>query len=282
MKKVLISYSDENLKASLRHVGEQARKTKLFDDIILYTPEMLPNYIKHSPLMTYKRGGGYWCWKPAIIFETLQKFEEDTIVVYVDAGCVINKSPEWELFFELMKRYDTLIFQYRDIVLEWEQFGQTSTEIQYWTKRSCVNFMDQYINDDSWHHFKKCLGSFIICKGRNNKFIQKWLDVTINHWEQIKDPEDAEMTDQIEGFAYHKHDQSIITPLAWKEKDSVMILPEMCESCGRYVAVHTSRIRAKNEIEYYTILFKQVLREKMGDKAFELCKSILGISNKSR
>ena len=67
MKVKFISYADGNMTYSLRRIGRQARRLGIFDEVILYTPDMLPAYIRQSPLMQYPRGGGYWSWKPAII-----------------------------------------------------------------------------------------------------------------------------------------------------------------------------------------------------------------------
>ena len=93
MKTVFISYANEAMAYSLKRIGHQARKLNIFSDIRLYTPANIPQYVHESPLFPYKRGGGYWCWKPVIIEEALKRYEEGTVVVYVDAGCTqYNKS----------------------------------------------------------------------------------------------------------------------------------------------------------------------------------------------
>ena len=274
-KVVLISYADERMSESLKQLGKQARKTGIFDEVILYTPKYLPQYVKDNPLMKYQRGGGYWCWKPALIYETLQRHEEGTVVVYVDAGCTIRNFAEWRIYFRLMDYRDTIVFQYPPVVEAWAVWGQTSTEIKYWTKRSCLQFMDSYISSGDWHSFNKCMGGFLFFKGKENAFLKAWMDITQNNWPIVMDPAPEEMSEQIEGFAYHKHEQSIITPLAYKYHDNTFVLRETCESCGRDVALHASRIRAKTVKEYYTILLKQRLREKLGDKIFDSIKRII-------
>lgn len=112
MKKVFIAYGDEMMKYSLKRIARQAQKIGLFDEIILWTPEKLPDYIKQSPLIYNKRGGGYWVWKPIIIYETLQRYEEGTYVVYIDAGCTLKKGAKWHLLLRLLENYDTICFQY--------------------------------------------------------------------------------------------------------------------------------------------------------------------------
>lgn len=277
-KKVFISYANERMSASLKQIGKQARRTGLFDEVFLWTPDKLPEYILQSPLMKYTRGGGYWCWKPVIIYETLQQFEEGTIVVFADAGCRVRKAPEWKMYFELMKRYDTILFQYPAEMPEWKQWKQTSSKIKYWVKKSCMEFLDTYIGKDDWHDEQECLGSFMMMKSRENTLVEQWRDLILNHPDIVVDPTESEYKDQIEGFAYHKHEQAIITALS-KYVEHCFILPELSETGGRRAAVHTSRIRAKTTIQYYWILAKQLARETIGDELFVKLKHCVGIKS---
>ena len=59
MKRVFIAYADENMAYSLKRIGKQASNLEVFDEVILWTPQMLPNWIKQSPLMQYSYGGGF-------------------------------------------------------------------------------------------------------------------------------------------------------------------------------------------------------------------------------
>lgn len=64
MKKIFIAYADSNMAYSLKRIGDQAHSIGVFDDVLLWTPEKLPQYVLDSPLMKYDRGGGYWASKP--------------------------------------------------------------------------------------------------------------------------------------------------------------------------------------------------------------------------
>lgn len=80
MKKILIAYGDQRCAYSLKRIGKQANMLHLFDEVILYTPNDLPDYMKSSRLMQYAYGGGYWAWKPYIIKKTLETHDEGDIV----------------------------------------------------------------------------------------------------------------------------------------------------------------------------------------------------------
>lgn len=280
MKIVFISYADENMAFSLKRIGKQAKRLRFFDEIILWTPKMLPKYVLDSPLMKYNRGGGYWAWKPIIIRETLQQFDEGTIVVYCDAGCTLNKSSEWKSFFEKLERYNTLCFEYKDTMDVWDKFGQTSTKIKYWTKDKTLNYFNDLLSDTKYgDKYNKIWGGLILCRGKENKFINHWLKLTLENPELIIDPELDE--DQYENklLAYHKHDQSIITPLAHLYNDIVNILPETAET-EINSSVIASRFRAKSYKDAFILNFKSTIRNMFGTSLIENMKALKNITQK--
>jgi len=257
------------MRYSLKRIGKQAKRSGLFDEVVLYTPDMLPSYIKESPLMAYKRGGGYWAWKPAIIWETLQKQDEGDIVVYADSGCSLQKSKLWEEYWKrLTTNYHTIVFQFKDEMPVWKLWGQTSTKIRYWTKRSTFRYFERLLGSD-YGDFNKIMGGFILCKGKNNAFIKHWLDFTLSHPELVMDPAEDEVKEQLPTFAYHKHDQSVITPLARLYASEVLVLTETSETDHKNAAVVASRIRAKTCKDYIELRLKYYLRKFLGNKLFD-------------
>ena len=274
MKKIFISYADDNMRYSLKRIGKQAKKTGIFDEVILYTPDMLPPYIKESPLMTYSRGGGYWAWKPVIIWETLQKYDDGDIVVYVDAGCSLRKSSKWVEYWNMLSNnHNTIVFQFKDEMPIWKYWGQTSTKIRYWTKLSTFRYFEGLLSN--YGDYNKIMGGFIICRGKNNSLIKHWLDITLLHPELIMDPSVEEIKEQLPSFAFHKHDQSIITPLAHLYSPEVLILPETSEMKIENAAVFASRIRAKTRSDYFVLRLKYYLRKCLGNKLFNNIKKNL-------
>lgn len=274
MKVIFIAYADSSMAYSLKRIGRQAKRLALFDEIILWTPEMLPDYVKDSPLMKYKRGGGYWAWKPAIIWETLQSHEDGDIVVYVDAGCTLRNSFVWKSLFSLMNKFDTICFQYDESVPLFVKWGQTSTKIKYWTKKTALDFFDDYFGDSSYQDYCKILGGLFFVKGRDNQFIDKWNDISISHPELIVDPDENEIQKQNVGFAYHKNDQSLITALAYYDKN-ILALPESLEMYTSDSFVWASRIRAKTYAQFAGWKLKFLIRRLFGDKFIDRCHRLL-------
>lgn len=274
MKKIFIAYADEHCAYSLKRITRQAQRLGIFDEVISFTPHDLPDYIKKSPLMQYSYGGGYWAWKPCVIKETLEKFGDDAIVCYVDAGCTLRAGIEWTLWFELMKDYDTLLFKYRDEYPEWKKFGSSSTQIKHWGKKRTLLFFDQLTGSSQWRENNKIWGGLIFVKGKDNPLINEWLDITLTQPEVIIDPSEEEMKDQYPYFARHKHDQVLLVALASKYKNSCLVLPETSETCGRTVAVFASRIRAKDLNAYIILKLKYWGRYVLGDHLFDIFKKL--------
>lgn len=255
MRKILISYGDIRFKESLKRIRKQAAKSRLFDEIIIYSDKDLPNYIKSSPLMAFSRGGGYWVWKPYIIYHTLNNnCKEGDVVYYIDSGCTLNESSdEWENYQKHLESYNAIFFQYRKDFkyLGWENAcskpENNSTEIFHWMKPSCVSYFDSYFHDGGYQHFDKIWGGFMIIKKTKTiiTMIEDWYRITLFNPELIIDPFGKELTNLPESFNLHRHDQAIITPLIYhyKERDKILVLPETSESSTQSAAVIASRYR---------------------------------------
>lgn len=246
MRKILITYGTSDYEETLKRLRKEAQELKLFDQIIVYGPKDLPDYIKSNPLMAFKKGGGYWLWKPYVIWKTLQD-HEDAAVIYVDGGCSLNASDDWNEYFDYIGKYNAIVFNYRsDFDYGWSEYYHCSSpEIQYWTKQKTLAYFDSLFETESWRHYNKIMGGFVICKGKNNPFINEWLSVSLMCPELVCDPFGNELNSQKSILAEHRHDQSIITPLAYffAEKDEVLIIPEKSESEKDSAAVAAKRIR---------------------------------------
>ncbi len=273
MKTIFIAYADESMAYSLKRIGRQARHLKVFDEVILYTPDDLSDVIKSHPLMQYRRGGGYWLWKPWIIQKTLQDHAPGDIVVYADSGSTLRKSPEWERLFGLMVNYDTICFQYAESFPEFAHWGNPCTKIKYWTKKQTLLFLDQYFHDSCYREFCKIWGGLLFAKNANNRLIRNWLDFYLKYPELIVDPSPDDMKDQEPGFAFHKHDQSIITALAYYDK-TALILPEVSERYSSDSFVWASRCRAANFKEYLAWRIKTEARLVLGNDTVDKIKRI--------
>jgi hypothetical protein len=80
-------------------------------------PEDLPSYFKekYKDVLSLSRGGGYWIWKSALIGMTLDLMNEGDFLVYIDAGCQLNKAgePRFREYLQMIQEspYDVIGFQ---------------------------------------------------------------------------------------------------------------------------------------------------------------------------
>ena len=273
-KVIFISYANEVMAYSLKRIGRQARRLRIFDEIILYTPADVPAYVKDSVLFSYARGGGYWCWKPALIHETLQRYEEGAIVVYVDAGCTLRKSPAWGEYLKQMETYDTICFQYAESQPQWERWGARSSRIKHWTKKKTLDFVKDYFHNPDAGELCQIMGGVLFMRGKDNSVLKVWNDLIFRRPDLILDPTPEELEDQYPGFAGHRHDQSILTPLAASDPHT-LVLPEVSEAYRPDSFVWASRVRARNVREYIPIQIKHYLRIWLGNGLFERLKRVV-------
>ena len=258
---------------SLKRIGRQARKLGIFDEVLLYTPADVPEYVLKSPLFACPRGAGYWSWKPALIYETLQKYDEGTVVVYVDAGCTLRKSSEWARLLDKMEEYDTICFQYAELQPQWARWGAGSSKIKHWTKKATLDFVQDYFHDPEAGELCQIMGGILFMKGKRNAVLETWKELMFSHPDLIMDPTADELKDQYPWFAGHRHDQAILTPLAASDPQT-LVLPEVSEAYRPDSFVWASRIRARNVREYIPIQVKHYLRIWLGDGLFERIKRV--------
>ena len=83
---------------------------KDFNIIVFDKANINKNFIKnHKNILSLKRGGGYWLWKPYIINDTINKINNDDILFYIDSQYYFIEEFT-NLFFDYMKTHDCLIF----------------------------------------------------------------------------------------------------------------------------------------------------------------------------
>lgn len=252
MANILVAYADIHYKESLMRLKRLARKTGRFDKILIYTPKDLPEFVKASPLFAFSRGGGYWVWKPYVVVDALSKCNLGDIICYVDSGCYLNKdSKEWDYYFEVLKQYNAIFFQYRDNISYsgWEEFCTYSNnnivEVGHWMKPTTKDYFMDFFGDDSFTHYAKIwCGGFFVKKTRTIiNIVNEWYRLILFNPILFVDPIGKECMHLPESFNVHRHDQAVVTPLVYyyKDIDNVLVLPETSESDKEHAAIVASR-----------------------------------------
>lgn len=89
----LITYADKKYEKAKYRIIKEAKDTKWFNTIKGYSPDDLSDDFKekNKEILSFKRGAGYWIWKYYIIKKRLHEIQDNDVLIYLDAGCTINK-----------------------------------------------------------------------------------------------------------------------------------------------------------------------------------------------
>lgn len=92
-KVTAICYADENFSDAQKLNIWTAKHIAKADYTISYGPDDIDSDFRHlhADIFKYPKGGGYWLWKPYIIYHTLRKVKDGEYVFYLDSGCMFLK-----------------------------------------------------------------------------------------------------------------------------------------------------------------------------------------------
>ena len=156
-------------------------------------------YNLNKSILDQNRGAGYWLWKPYIINKMLNRINENEYLVYTDAGV------------EFVNDISILINKmYQDVFL----FGNNYPHVG-WCKADIMEVLLPNWEYEIKKDKRQAQASVLIVKNTEASriFIGKWLKYSqIDHF---IDDSQSYKSNYIY-FAEHRHDQAILTCLAYK------------------------------------------------------------------
>lgn len=200
----------DNYHAAVGRLCREANEIGTFDHIIGYTETDLMNdasfWDKHKDfILANERGYGYWLWKSYLTKKTLEKMNDNDILVYADAGCKINPNGKPRLL------------EYFDIVNK-SKFANYSFQIppyleKIWTKMDIFHYYDA--KEPSILDSGQLICSvFVLRKCRHTlDLIDKWYEGSCQY-HLINDSPSQNPNDM--SFHEPRHDQSLFSVLRKK------------------------------------------------------------------
>lgn len=85
----------------------KAKEIGVFDNVCGYSEFDVTEELAKTKMFKQERGGGYWTWKPDIIYTAMQQMQDGDILVYCDAGCTLQQSKEWS---RIWKKLENMIY----------------------------------------------------------------------------------------------------------------------------------------------------------------------------
>lgn len=212
MKKIItFGAGSQDYYDAVNRLTNQIKELNLFNQIYGFTDEDLKKDIefwnKHGDFIeNNKKGYGYWLWKPYIIKKTLEKLNENDILVYLDVGCEINikQKNKFINFIKLLDKKNIL------------GSSCASNDIKY-TKKDILNYFNFDINKDKKLLEKKHMQACILFIKKNDliiNFINEWYDICSNNYNFLDDSESID--NNYPQFVENRHDQSIFNMLVKK------------------------------------------------------------------
>jgi len=211
---VFLTYGDNNFKKSRERIIDEAKQLNLFTDCIMETEgifnddefsEQLKNE-RFKQVANQSKGGGYWLWKPYILYKHLSKLNDGDILVYADAGCKINNDTNTlDSFNDIFNK-----IQSTDINMVLNKLPNQYVE-KNWTKGDVLKYHNVYDNDIIYEsQFEG--GRIILIKNKKTmNIIKQWWDIAKER-PKFFDDSDSSIPNK-DGFIEHRHDQSNISIL---------------------------------------------------------------------
>lgn len=223
----LVTFGDSRMKNSLQRLFHQALEFNLFDTIHLLDENDLPPDFREEfkdKLVFNLRGFGYWSWKPQVIAQTLQKLNDGDSLLYIDAGCHLNKAGFKRLqeYFHILSesKIDILAFQAKpptpDISTLRHDGRRLFDQPNYeWIKGDLFDYFD--VRDDKRYTHAQAIGAGVVFVKKSEQslgFVREWQEIIKNDFSLLDDT--LSKSSNLEGFKEHRHDQAIFSLLCLK------------------------------------------------------------------
>ena len=216
-----ISYASRHFDNRYNNIIKLGQQCGLFDTFNCFREQDIDNEFKEKYKEVWnmsQRGGGYWIWKPYIIALMLEKINDNDILVYIDAGCHINITPESQQRFN---EYIDMCNNSHSGLLRFQLIHQ---EKNFTNKKTIQYFKNKFnINDEIMYKYLdnfQLLATVIIL--RKNKYTINFFNNCLN----ILNDDPKLYTDiytNINTNEKHRHDQSIMS-LLYKYMDGDLII----------------------------------------------------------
>jgi len=211
---IAINYANERYTEAQKYNTKTAKDFGCADKVIEYSPyDIDKEFInKNIKILSGKRGGGYWLWKPYIILKTLYEANDGDYIYYCDSGaCYANKI---QLFVDELEKHDQEIMLLKSGFLE----------VQY-SKRDALILMD--CDSEEYLFTDQMTGGFLLIRNSSNsrELLEEWLSYARDE-RIITDNPNTLGKDNYSEFIENRHDQTVLSLLCKKRGIKPISLPK--------------------------------------------------------
>ena len=152
MKINFITFANSDSNFSQDRIIYEAIRMDIFNDATFYTEKDFDEEFMNrcgKEFKDFKRGYGYWSWKPYIIKKELEKLNDGDVVVYADSGCMFQRKNRKNLkkWIEIASKSESGILS--------PCFGPY---IEHdWTRGDLYEYINEIYNKDNIDIFDKAI-----------------------------------------------------------------------------------------------------------------------------
>ncbi|MDX3927123.1 MAG: hypothetical protein QHC90_15110 [Shinella sp.] len=210
-KHVFLSYATAAFAGNCGALCQSALEAG-FDQAIAMGPEDIRGsdfWRANSGILEQPRGAGYWLWKPYLIGEVLKTLSPGDVLVYCDAG----RSGYYRFRAFPHALVDLALRSGQGFLLgpALAQHGPLSR----WTKRDCLILMQSDRPEFLRRPLIQATWSIWTTRPGAMEFLAAWLSFCLDR-RCLTDEANSLGTPNHAGFRDHRHDQSILTLLAYR------------------------------------------------------------------
>lgn len=198
-----ITYGNEKYEKAKQRLCSQANQFEGITHVRGYGPSDLSDSLrkKYKNILEQPRGGGYWLWKPFVLYNHFKTLKENDILVYLDAGCVLNPKgiTRFQEYIDILDKSDIgiLSFQMHNQIEKW------------WTTREIFEYYELDVNGDHANSGQFLGGVFMLKKNKHSEeYVKKLVSITLTQ-SQLYTDEHNKNGRQMSWFKDNRHDQSI-------------------------------------------------------------------------
>jgi hypothetical protein len=200
----IITFADKKFAHTLPRFLGEANQFRCIDSCITYGEHDLPKQVRRiiKPWL-YRRGYGYWMWKSYLIQRELERLAFGDILIWADAGVVLNPKAERRL-----QEYIAMAMQSPSGVVAF----QDKYPERVYTKGDVFQYfglMDNVAYTDT----PQFLGGVLVLRktGKTVQLINDWWSSILKRHDLITDQ--RSVTPNYPEFIENRHDQSVLSLL---------------------------------------------------------------------
>ena len=208
-KIIFFTFSEgTQFKYSKFHLSKLAESSGIFNSVFSFSFKDISNDFKkkYHPILSQKRGAGYWLWKIYFLDHFSKELNQDDIIIYMDAGSIFNKNGKKKLneYLDMLKDSEYGNFRIKSLPDHIEKYYSTKQLFEYF-KIAPDNSLANSTQFEAGHmifknnlHTKSYIQEFIKVIDFDNNLITDFYNNYQNN----------------EFFIENRHDQSIFSLLS--------------------------------------------------------------------